>query len=79
MRVWFLADSDSLVTVYTGHAAAFFDQRSRRRRAARREPRGRAGDPAELAAVVAFLASQRASFVTGVAIPVDGGQIATTF
>ena len=42
-------------------------------------PLGRAGDPAELAAVVAFLSSQRASFVTGVAIPVDGGQIATTF
>jgi 3-oxoacyl-[acyl-carrier protein] reductase len=42
-------------------------------------PLGRAGDPAELASVVAFLASQRASFVTGVAMPVDGGQIATTF
>ncbi len=42
-------------------------------------PLGRAGAPEEMGAVGAFLASERASFITGAAIPVDGGQIATTF
>lgn len=40
-------------------------------------PLGRSGDPREFAAVVAFLASDRASFVTGTAIQIDGGQIAS--
>lgn len=38
-------------------------------------PVGRMGKPEELADVVVFLASERASFVTGVALPVDGGLV----
>jgi 3-oxoacyl-[acyl-carrier protein] reductase len=38
-------------------------------------PMGRLGEPRELAALVAFLASERASYITGTSIPVDGGWI----
>ena len=38
-------------------------------------PAGRVGQPEELAAVVAFLASARASYVTGSTIAVDGGAV----
>jgi 3-oxoacyl-[acyl-carrier protein] reductase len=37
-------------------------------------PVGRIGQPGEVGDVVAFLASERASFVTGVSILVDGGE-----
>jgi NAD(P)-dependent dehydrogenase (short-subunit alcohol dehydrogenase family) len=39
-------------------------------------PLGRAATPDEIAGVIAFLASDDAGFVTGVTIPVDGGQTA---
>ena len=39
-------------------------------------PIGRHADPAEIAAVVAFLCSDDASFLTGAAVPVDGGHTA---
>jgi len=38
-------------------------------------PLRRFADPAELGAVIAFLASPAASYITGVALPVDGGRL----
>jgi len=38
-------------------------------------PVGRMGEPDELAAAVAFLASEKAGYITGVALQVDGGFI----
>ena len=40
------------------------------------EPVGRMGSPAEVAQAVVWLCSDAASFVTGVAMPVDGGFVA---
>lgn len=41
----------------------------------RQIPMARLGEPREFAAMVAFLASERASYTTGASIPVDGGWI----
>ena len=38
-------------------------------------PMRRIGEPREFAALAAFLVSERASYITGTSIPVDGGWI----
>ena len=47
-----------------------------RRRLLSRTPLGRLAEPAEIAAAVAFLASEAASYVTGQTIYCDGGRLA---
>ena len=46
------------------------------RQTGERHPLGRLAEPPEIAEAVVWLCSERASFVTGVAFPVDGGFIA---
>ena len=42
-------------------------------------PLGRIGDPADMGALAAFLCSDAAGYITGAAIPVDGGLLRGTF
>jgi 3-oxoacyl-[acyl-carrier protein] reductase len=42
-------------------------------------PLGRLGKPEELANLVVFLGSERASYITGTVIQVDGGFVKSTF
>ncbi len=50
-----------------------------RRRILSRTPLGRVGDPAEVAAVVVFLASEEASYITGQTVYCDGGRLPLNF
>lgn len=58
-----------------GAAHATEDDEAYYRRLTAEVPVGRLGEAEEIANVVAFLASERASYVTGAAIRVDGGLI----
>lgn len=56
-------------------APSFDDQVAQR---TKEIPLGRIGKPEELAALVAFLASPLAGYITGATIPIDGGAIKAT-
>ena len=49
-------------------------ERRRRAKIAAAVPMGRFGEPAEVAALALFLASDEAAYVTGTCIAIDGGK-----
>ena len=62
--------------IETNMTAVFREVDEMREMLISRHPLGRLGRPEEIASVAAFLASDDASFVNGVTIPVDGGYTA---
>jgi glucose 1-dehydrogenase len=59
-------------------SAVMADEASRKRILSR-TPMGRCGEPEEIAAVVAFLASEDASYLSGTTIYPDGGRLALNY
>jgi len=62
--------------IETPMTAALLQDPAWREAALNRHPLKRLGRPEDIAAAILYLASDEATFVTGVALPVDGGYTA---
>jgi NAD(P)-dependent dehydrogenase (short-subunit alcohol dehydrogenase family) len=60
-------------------ASAIFSSEDARHSVLSRTPIGRGGEPGEVASVVAFLASDDASYITGQTIYPDGGRLVLNY
>lgn len=66
----------TIVAPGTTRTRVWDDQQGGADRLAALYPLGRVGEPSDIAAAVAFLASDDASWITGITLPVDGGALA---
>lgn len=66
-------------TIMTAVAASILTDPEAERRVLSRTPLGRFGEPAEVASVAAFLASDDASYMTGQTIYPDGGRLGLNY
>ena len=57
-------------------AATTSDPEAERRSREKDQPLGRLGEPVDIAESIVFLASNKASWITGIVLPIDGGNTA---
>ena len=75
------ADGVTVNDVATGRfaterlASNWGGEEAMREHAVKDVPAGRLGEPEEYGDLVAFLASDRAAYITGTSIPIDGGML----
>ncbi len=67
-------ETDRMLTMLRGRAEVALGDPERWREMLKGEPQGRAGQPEEIADLVVFLASARASWISGTVINADGGK-----
>ena len=66
-------------TINTELAQKVMEDTAARRRVLSRTPLGRMGEPAEIAAIALFLATEQSSYITGQIIYADGGRLALNY
>jgi NAD(P)-dependent dehydrogenase (short-subunit alcohol dehydrogenase family) len=70
-------ETERIVTLMKGIARRRFGDEGRYRELMARFPLGRAAKPREIADTIAFLASERSGYTTGVIVTIDGGLCAS--
>lgn len=76
IRVNAVAPGMTRTPLYQEWLEGLDDPDAEARRVAKAIPMGRIAEPADVAAVVRFLASPEASYLTGISVPVEGGYLA---